>query len=336
MIVYSNKPTRALKAHVRSRKLKICAFASLVLVLLVLGYFRSSSSSATNSELRLSKVEYPRLWQTVIDAGGQGGRWYIPPSWLTDAPALPHSLKRDPTTTLEAAELAFYLVRSQSRDINGSTIPLIVHQTVASTDPKVWPVNVPQYVESWLSMCQGQKLSGQVTATEHEMAYILWDDDGVNEMMTKYEQNHFLNCYEAMPMSVEKVDIFRVAVLRWFGGVYSDIDTEPLRHPATWIEPMDIQPWEDELDNSTYSLPKSSQATIYPAPTNSYPQYLELCKLSSRRRRKPESSDLVGAIVGIEADLPPDRDDYWRAGYGFPLQITQWTIALTPHHPLAV
>ncbi|KAK9364311.1 hypothetical protein V1509DRAFT_150905, partial [Lipomyces kononenkoae] len=31
-----------------------------------------------------------------------------------------------------------------------------------------------------------------------------------------------------------------------------------------------------------------------------------------------------------------DRDDYWRAGYGFPLQITQWTIALTPHHPLAV
>ncbi|KAK9235759.1 hypothetical protein V1525DRAFT_347693 [Lipomyces kononenkoae] len=329
-MVYSNWPTRALKAYTRNRKLKICAFVSVVLV--ILGLLCSRSSSANSVEF--SRAQYPRLWQTVIETSGHGGRWYIPPSWLAAASDLPAGLRRDPTTTLEAAELAFYLVRSQLHTINGSSIPLIVHQTIASTDPHVWTSPVQQFVESWLALCHGQNISTAADEHKSEMAYILWDDDGVKEMMMKYEQKTFLNSYDAMPLPVERVDIFRVAVLRWFGGVYSDIDTKPLRHPATWIEPLDIQPWDDKLDGRSYSLSKSSQ-TIYPAPKDSQPLYLELYDLSSHR--KPTSGPgLVGAIVGIETDLPPDRDDYWRAGYGFPLQITQWTIALAPHHPLAV
>lgn len=43
----------------------------------------------------------------------------------------------------------------------------------------------------------------------------------------------------------------------------------------------------------------------------------------------------VGAIFGIEADKPTNTDDYWRAGYSYPVQVTNWALASAPHHPVA-
>lgn len=43
----------------------------------------------------------------------------------------------------------------------------------------------------------------------------------------------------------------------------------------------------------------------------------------------------VGAIFGIEADTSPESDDYWRMGYTYPVQITNWALAMVPHHPTA-
>jgi hypothetical protein len=44
----------------------------------------------------------------------------------------------------------------------------------------------------------------------------------------------------------------------------------------------------------------------------------------------------VNAIFGIEADNLPEPDDtYWRMGYTFPVQITNWALAMAPHHPVA-
>jgi len=48
------------------------------------------------------------------------------------------------------------------------------------------------------------------------------------------------------------------------------------------------------------------------------------------------SKRTVNAIFGIEADNLPDPDDtYWRMGYTFPVQITNWALAMSPHHPIA-
>lgn len=44
----------------------------------------------------------------------------------------------------------------------------------------------------------------------------------------------------------------------------------------------------------------------------------------------------VAAIVGIEADTDPAKDTYWRAGYSYPVQLTNWAFAMAPHHPVAV
>lgn len=47
------------------------------------------------------------------------------------------------------------------------------------------------------------------------------------------------------------------------------------------------------------------------------------------------STNSVGAIFGIEADTPVEADDYWRAGYSYPVQLTNWALAMAPHHPVA-
>ena len=39
-------------------------------------------------------------------------------------------------------------------------------------------------------------------------------------------------------------------------------------------------------------------------------------------------------MFGIEADCPPDTDTYWRMGYNYPIQLTQWALASAPGHPV--
>ena len=48
------------------------------------------------------------------------------------------------------------------------------------------------------------------------------------------------------------------------------------------------------------------------------------------------SSNPIQAIFGIEGDNPPAPDPtYWRKGYTFPVQLTNWAMAMAPHHPVA-
>lgn len=44
------------------------------------------------------------------------------------------------------------------------------------------------------------------------------------------------------------------------------------------------------------------------------------------------SSQPVGLILGIEADTDEESDSFWRMGYTYPVQLTQWVIASAPNH----
>jgi hypothetical protein len=48
----------------------------------------------------------------------------------------------------------------------------------------------------------------------------MWDDNGVEEFMKVYENSSW-SAINMMPYKVERADVFRVAVLKWFGGVVS-------------------------------------------------------------------------------------------------------------------
>lgn len=46
------------------------------------------------------------------------------------------------------------------------------------------------------------------------------------------------------------------------------------------------------------------------------------------------SNSEVSIVLGIEADCYPDKNDYWRMGYSYPLQLTQWALASATGHPI--
>lgn len=122
---------------------------------------------------------------------------------------------------LEAANLALDLAIRNKRMLKGSKIPLIVHQTWRNDDSTTWDFAITQHVEDWLYTAVGPGLSwGRNDESEAEMAYIYWDDSGVDLLIQGYEPN-FAGLYEQLPLAIEKADTFRVAVIKWFGGVVS-------------------------------------------------------------------------------------------------------------------
>lgn len=52
------------------------------------------------------------------------------------------------------------------------------------------------------------------------MAYFFWEDAGINRMVTQFEPG-FLKHFTTLPSNVERADVFRVLVLKWFGGIVS-------------------------------------------------------------------------------------------------------------------
>lgn len=46
------------------------------------------------------------------------------------------------------------------------------------------------------------------------------------------------------------------------------------------------------------------------------------------------SNASINLILGIEADCPPDGNEYWRMGYSYPVQLTQWALASSSGHPV--
>ncbi|RHZ59281.1 glycosyltransferase family 32 protein [Aspergillus thermomutatus] len=257
----------------RLKRQAIVASVLVVTVIWLLHSFEYQDLDLTSNNPLLSKY--------IHQQSGKGGVWYIPPSWLESATAEPESI-------VEAAKLASDKAQSApQRQIPLSRIPMIVHQTWKNTDPQTWPQPIRQSTERWLRAVE-----------EDEMAYFLWDDDGINRFIKHFEPGLEKQFY-SLASNVERTDVFRVLVSKWIGGVYGDMDTEPLRTPKNWINASDIQPWRDPETGAVY-----------------------------------RSANPARAIVGLEADCPPDSDLYWRMGYTYPVQLTQWSFAWAPGHPI--
>ena len=94
--------------------------------------------------------------------------------------------------------------------MDNSHIPLIIHQTWRNLRPQTWNDVIRGCVEDWLRTATGQD--------GPEMAYFLWDDDGLASLMEEYEPDVHPE-YQLLPYPVEKADVFRVVVLKWFGGI---------------------------------------------------------------------------------------------------------------------
>ncbi|GKU06890.1 unnamed protein product [Fusarium langsethiae] len=140
------------------------------------------------------------------------------------------------------------------------------------------------------------------------MAYFFWDDAGMRALVNEFEKD-FIDRYDSILTPVERSDVFRILVCEHFGGIYGDLDTELIRHPATWINPSDIGTWTDPTTGRSYVNHNDSVTPDYKTPT-------------------------ANLLWGLEADNDPDSDAYWRQSYTYPQQLSQWTFAVAPQHPV--
>ncbi|PLB45801.1 hypothetical protein P170DRAFT_512426 [Aspergillus steynii IBT 23096] len=213
--------------------------------------------------------------------------WYIPPQWLQSSSSVP-------TTIVDAARLASDYAISNNSTIAYSNIPLLVHQQWSDTNISNWPDSIRQGAETWLKASMADN-----------MAYFLWTGDGKQLLLDLYEPS-FKYHFESLPRDIERSDVFRVLAVKWFGGIYADIDTQLLRPPISWLEASDLTPWTEPSTNKTHPSVAGKDMNHHP----------------------------IRAIFGLEADCNPNEDTFWRSGYYFPIQLTQWAFAAGPGHPV--
>ncbi|EFY95201.1 glycosyl transferase sugar-binding region (DXD) protein [Metarhizium robertsii] len=276
----------------------ISALAFCLIAWVLLAHKRPPRQSLDDEALRRG---FPLVYKHIHSFRGKGGAWYIPPEWMK-------SDQTPPRTIIEAARIASQAAQSHpERHIPFSNIPLIVHQKWNTARLNGTDARIVSFVETWLTH------STLPEEGSSPMAYFLWDDQGVLSLVKELESplaDDFTNVFSP----VEKVDIFRIMVCKWFGGIYGDIDTKPLQHPARWIQQSDIAEWTDELTGKTHGLDSAARRRLLQTPA--------------------QAAQPVNAIWGIECDSDPKTDAHWRMGYTYAIQLTNWALASAPRHPI--
>ncbi|KAH7259450.1 uncharacterized protein BKA55DRAFT_724567 [Fusarium redolens] len=239
--------------------------------------------------------DYPLIYRYVHSFNGTGGAWHIPPYW-----ADVHG--KQPQNILDAARIASQSALStRERQIPFSNIPLLVHQTWKTTAADGWNPKILPWVELWLE-------DSIEVERGPAMAYFFWDDTGMRALVKEFEKD-FLERYDSLLTPVEQSDVFRILVCKHFGGIYGDLDTELIRHPATWISRSDVATWTDLKTGKAYGYYNDSVTPDY-------------------------ETQVVNLLWGLEADNNPESDAYWRQSYTYPQQLSQWAFAAAPQHPV--
>jgi len=98
-------------------------------------------------------------------------------------------------------------------------IPKLVWQTYKTVDP---PAAATSCMSSWKKYNQGHK-------------FIYMGDVLCEKFIEQYFERDFFEMYMSLPVGVMKADVWRVAVVYVFGGIYADLDTECRAPIEEWI-----------------------------------------------------------------------------------------------------
>ena len=219
-------PHGARRPRLRLRAVVVsAAVCSIFFWFLLFGQENKRRPVFTDDEIR---QKYPLAWKHVYSAetrgGGESGTkltgvtnriaWYIPPDWIG-----PHDSQ--PQTILEAAKLAAKAAAAEpDRHMPLSNIPLIVHQTWKTSRLNGSKSSLVPFVNQWLVGAIDPPRGGE------PMAYFFWDDLGVMDLMQHYEAE-IVDKYLSAYSMVERGDIFRVLVCKWFGGIVCLVSIRP-------------------------------------------------------------------------------------------------------------
>ena len=100
--------------------------------------------------------------------------------------------------------------------------PRIIWQTWKSKDPSKIPTKLYDYSEKWRKLHPKYK-------------YILLDDADLRKIVEETVPE-YLDKYDSFTCIIERVDFARYALMYSRGGIYADLDTDPLKAIDTWVD----------------------------------------------------------------------------------------------------
>lgn len=92
--------------------------------------------------------------------------------------------------------------------------PKIIHQIYGFWDKKI-PKNIQNRIDKWKKLHPNYK-------------YILWNKKTSRDFI-KNNYNWFLKLYDMYQYEIQRADVIRYFILYYYGGIYSDIDLEPVK-----------------------------------------------------------------------------------------------------------
>lgn len=182
-------------------------------------------------------------------------------------------------------------------------IPRTVWQTwkTSPSDPQ-FPSTYRHCHKKWTSACKDAGYSYNM----------LTDSEAMSLLESVYAETPLvIKAYKLLPTAILRADFFRYLIMFARGGIYSDMDTQPLKALGKWS-----------------SVDETYLAHVGDLTTDAYIPYKDI------NRNKMPAVPVVkepGLVIGIEAD--PDRDD-WNDWYARRIQFCQWTIQAKPGHPM--
>jgi inositol phosphorylceramide mannosyltransferase catalytic subunit len=121
------------------------------------------------------------------------------------------------------------------------TFPRIIHQVFGFWDNHI-PKNIQSRMDTWKQL-------------HPTFEYMLWNKKNSREFLKKY-YSWFLLMYDTYQYEIQRADAIRYFILYHYGGIYSDIDLEPVKS----IEPL-LKKYEESYDAILYRSPNSELLT---------------------------------------------------------------------------
>ncbi|AET37637.1 initiation-specific alpha-1,6-mannosyltransferase Ecym_1409 [Eremothecium cymbalariae DBVPG len=199
----------------------------------------------------------------------------------------------------------------EANDLRSQLAALFPYDSKTKIPKRIWqtwrdPVNSPKFPEASLHHVEEwKKRAAEIVGEEYDYFFI--SDDEIMPLLKQLYGTvpYVIQAFMSMPEPILKADFFRYLILYAKGGIYSDIDTYPLKPFNEWffLSPAGLKDYMNKKIGYGPAGNQNGQGSTF----------------------EP------GLVIGIEAD--PDRSD-WADHYARRIQFCQWTFQSKPGHPI--
>lgn len=131
-------------------------------------------------------------------------------------------------------------------------IPQFLWQTYKSKFP---PNDALESIHSWLSL-------------NPDLQWYYMCDAKCDQVIKDNFNKEFYSMYSSLPFGVMKADVWRVAVVYMYGGIYSDLDTKCLKPVSSWLNPdydliVGVETPNGTINNYTFAAAPRHPALLF-------------------------------------------------------------------------